>query len=326
MLHYFSAQKTMTIVQKARNTVEGFNTFYQKFLRRMTINDRAESTCKSYGRSLAAAALHFNCLPTQLNLDQVEEYLYQLKAQYAEASDNGFKFTICALRVAFRMEGLEELRLQLPSIRKRKKLPVVLSKQEMTAMMNIPCLMMHRVLIAVLYGCGLRCAEVRNIKVMDIDLHRALLHVRQGKGRKDRYVPLGKNLTGILERYLQIQKPITWLFQGKGRGSNSKRFFSVYEPQYGQRSVQWAIKRAAQLAGITKPLSVHSLRHTYATHLLEDGVNILTVQELLGHAHVRTTMMYLHVAQVNNRHKCSPLDTLEGLRVIGYVQGLLNFE
>ncbi len=317
----------MTIVQNAINTVEGFTAFYQKFLRRMTINDRAESTCKSYGRSLAAIALHFNCLPTSLQLGQVEEYLYLQKSKYGETSaDHCFKFTICALRFAFRMEGLEELRLQLPPIRKRKRLPVVLSKQEMTAMMNIPCLMMHRVLIAVLYGCGLRCAEVRNIKVMDIDLDRALLHVRQGKGRKDRYVAMGKNLTAILERYLHIQKPASWLFPGKRWGSNAKLFFSVFEPQYGQRSVQWAIKRAAQLAGITKPLSVHSLRHTYATHLLEDGVNILTVQQLLGHANVRTTMLYLHVAQVNNHPKCSPLDTLEGLRVIGCVQGVLGFE
>lgn len=316
----------MTTVQMACNTVEGFTAFYQKYLRRMAINDRAESTCTNYGRSLAAAALHFNCLPTSLNLGQVEEYLYLLKGKYGETSDNCFKFMICALRFVFRMEGLDELRLQLPSIRKRKKLPVVLSKQEMAAMMNIPCLMMHRVLIAVLYGCGLRCAEVRNIKVTDIDLQRALLHVRQGKNRKDRYVPMGKNLTGILERYLHIQKPVNWLFPGKRLGNSSKRFFSVFEPQYGQRSVQWAIKRAAQLAGITKPLSVHSLRHTYATHLLEDGVNILTIKEMLGHAHVRTTMLYLHVAQVNNHQKCSPLDTLEGLRVIGCVQGELRFE
>lgn len=292
----------------------------------MTINDRAESTCSSYGRSLAAIALYFNSLPTNLNLGQVEEYLYLLKGKYGETSDHCFKFTICALRVAFKMEGLDELRLQLPSIRKRKKLPVVLSKEEMTAMMNIPCLLMHRVLIAVLYGCGLRCAEVRNIKVTDIDLQRAVLHVRQSKNRKDRYVTMGKNLTAILERYLHIQKPANWLFPGYRWGKSSKRFFSAFEPQYGQRTVQWAIKRAAQLAGITKPLSVHSLRHTYATHLLEDGVNILTIKELLGHAHVRTTMMYLHVAQVNNRDKCSPLDTLEGLRVIGCEQGVLNFE
>lgn len=292
----------------------------------MTINDRAKSTCTSYARSLAATALHFNCLPTQLQLEQVQEYLYLVKDKYQESSDNYFKFVICSLRFAYRMEGLDELRLQLPVIRKRKKLPVVLSKQEMAAMMNVPCLMMHRVLIAVLYGCGLRCAEARNLKVGDIDFDRAVLHVRQSKGRKDRYVPLGKTLAHILVRYLAIHKPALWLFPGKRWSKTSVRFFSVFEPQYGQRTIQWAIKRAAQLAGIKKPLSVHSLRHTYATHLLEDGINILTIKELLGHANVRTTMIYLHVAQINNHIKCSPLDTLAGLRVIGSVQAELEFE
>ncbi|MFN8250874.1 MAG: tyrosine-type recombinase/integrase [Ferruginibacter sp.] len=316
----------MTIVETACKNVEGFHAFYQKFVRRMTISDRAESTCINYGRSLASAALYFNCLPTQLNIGQVEEYLFLLKGKYGEDSDNCFKFMICALRFAYKMEGMEVLRMQLPPLRKRKKLPVVLSKQEMTAMLNIPCLMRHRVLIAVLYGCGLRCAEVRNIKISDIDFDRAQLHVRQGKGRKDRYVPMGKNLTAILERYVQLHKPVSWLFPGKRWGSKGNVFISVFEPQYGQRSVQWAIKRAGQLAGITKPLSVHSLRHTYATHLLEDGVNILTIQQMLGHAHVRTTMLYLHVAQINNHQKCSPLDTLEGLKVIGTVQGMLDFD
>ncbi len=316
----------MTIVQNACNTIEGFAAFYQKFFQRMTITYRAPSTCTNYGRSLAAIALHCKCLPTQLTLGQVEEYLFLLKGKYGENSDSSFKFMICALRFAFKMEGMEVLRLQLPSIRKRRKLPVVLSKQEMSAMMNIPCLMMHRVLIAVLYGCGLRIAEARNIKVTDIDLDRALLHIRQGKGRKDRYVPMGKTLTGILEKYLQIKKPESWLFQGKRWGSNATIFFSVFEPQYGLRSIQWAVKRAAILAGITKTVSVHSLRHTYATHLLEDGVNILSIKEMMGHANVRTTMLYLHVAQINNHHKCSPLDTLEHLSVIGAVQGKLNFE
>ena len=109
-----------------------------------------------------------------------------------KTADNCFKFMICALRFAYKMEGMEVLRMQLPPFVKGQKLPVVLSKQEMTAMLNIPCLMRHRVLIAVLYGCGLRCAEVRNIKISDIDFDRAQLHVRQGKGRKDRYVPMGK--------------------------------------------------------------------------------------------------------------------------------------
>ena len=312
-------------MQQACKQVMGFEPFYQKFIRRMAINDRAESTCKNYGRSLANLAFHFNAVPTTLTLEQIEEYLYFVKEKTEIGSDNNFKFTIAALRFVFRMEGLDEIRLQLPSIRKKRKLPVVLSKQEMAAMMNIPCLLKHRVLIALLYGCGLRCGEVRNVKVTDIDLDSGVLHVRQAKGRKDRYMPLGKTLPVILEKYLKIQKPNTWLFPGQRWGKTETRFYSVFDKQFGQRSVQWAIKRAAQLAGIIKSVNVHSLRHTYATHLLEDGVNILTIRELMGHAHIRTTMIYLHVAQVNNRHARSPLDTLEGVSVIGSIQGEFNF-
>ncbi len=316
----------MTITETACREISGFETFYLKFLRRMSINDRADSTCKSYGRSLAALALYFNRIPTQLNQEEVEDYLYFTKQKFGSKSDNYFKFAICALRFVFRMEGMDELRLKLPAIKRRRKLPVVLSKEEMTAMMNIPCLLRHRVMIAILYGCGLRCAEVRNIKVTDIDFDRAVLHVRQGKGKKDRYMPLGNTLPVILRKYIKIEKPKNWLFPGSRWGKQSTRFFSVFENQFGQRSIQWAIKRAAMLAGICKPISVHSLRHTYATHLLEDGVNILTIKELLGHANVSTTMIYLHVAQIDNRHKCSPLDKLEGLKVIGCIQGEFIFE
>ena len=313
----------MTIVQLACKDVPGFEALYQKFLRRMSINDRAISTYNNYGRNLAALALHYKCMPTSLTLDEIEEYLYLLKQQSENGSLNTLKFTICALKFVFRMEGMDELRIQLPVIRNRRKLPVVLSKEEVASMMNIPCLLPHRLMIAILYGCGLRCGEVRNIKVTDIDLNRAVLHVRQGKGKKDRYMPLGKTLPVILKHYIKLMKPDGWLFPGKRWGVSSRRFFPVLGPQFATRSIQWAIKRAAHLAGIRKPVSVHSLRHTYATHLLEDGVNILTIRELMGHAHISTTMIYLHVAQVNNRNKCSPLDTLQGIRIIPAVQGEL---
>lgn len=316
----------MTILQQACLTVPGYEAFHKKFLRRITIHDRAVSTSNNYGRSLAAIAIHFNRLPTMLTLDEVEEYLYLAKQRYTGDSDNYFKFAICSLRFVFRMEGLDELRLKLPSIRRRRKLPVVLSKEEVTAMMNIPCLFKHRVMIALLYGCGLRCAELRNLKVTDIDLDRAVLLVRQGKGKKDRYVPLGNTLPIILKHYLESQKPKGWLLPGKRYGYNNNLFFTIVEPKYGQRSVQWAIKRAAQVAGIAKPVNVHSLRHTYATHLLEDGVNILTIKDLLGHSDISTTMVYLHVAQVDHKNKCSPLDNLQGLRVIQAIQIKLEFD
>ncbi len=313
----------MTIIQNACDTVIGFEILYKKFLRRMSINERALSTSTNYARSLASIALHYKCLPTKLSLDEIEEYLYIIKNKVEGDSCNRMKFAIYSLRFVFRMEGLDEIRLQLPVMRKKRKLPVVLSKEEMSAMINSPSLLSHRVLISLLYGCGLRCGEVRNIKLTDIDFDRCVLHVRQSKGRKDRYLPLGNSLPDILQQYIRIKKPESWLFPGCRNRNVSTRYFPISEKPFGQRSVQWAIKRAAHLAGILKPVSVHSLRHTYATHLLEDGVNILTIRELLGHALISTTMIYLHVAQINNKNKCSPLDTLEGVRAIGCVQTTL---
>jgi len=314
----------MTIVEQARNYVDGFETFYQKFLRKMFINDRAESTVTNYGRQLAALSIHYHRIPTALSLEQVEDYLFLIKQKREEESDNNFKFLVCGLRFVYRMEGMDELRLKLPVIRKRKKLPVVLSKEEVAAMINIPSLLKHRVMIALLYGCGLRCGEIRNLKDTDIDFQRAVVHVRQGKGKKDRYVPLGTTLPAILKKYMTLYKSSPWLFPGH-RPKKGGGFYTEFESKYGQRSVQWAVKRAAQLAGICKPVNVHSLRHTYATHLLEDGINILTIKEMMGHANVRTTMLYLHVAQISNSIKCSPFDTLKGIRLLLGVQTSFEF-
>lgn len=313
----------MTIVQSACAEVSGFEALYQKFLRRMSIIDRAISTCNNYGRCLAAIALFYMRLPTALTLDEIEEYLFIVKQKAANGSLNTMKFTIYALKFVFKMEGMDELSIKLPVINTRRKLPVVLSKEEVTAMMNIPCQLTHRVMIALLYGCGLRCGEIRNLKVTDIDFDRVVLHVRQGKGKKDRYMPLGITLPEILRRYIKIQKPKVWLFPGGGNLKPGNSFLTAFDNQHGKRSIQWAIKRAAGNAGISKSVSAHSLRHTYATHLLEDGIDILTIKELLGHACISTTMIYLHVAQVKNRNKCSPLDSLQGIRVIPAVQGEL---
>ncbi|MBX0331742.1 tyrosine-type recombinase/integrase [Pontibacter sp. HSC-14F20] len=130
-------------------------------------------------------ALHFNCLPTELDCDQLNDYLYLVKREHNTPSNSYFKFTVYSLRYVFRMEGLKDKRIELP---------VVLSKPEVKRLLSAPKLLKHRVLIATLYGCGLRCAEVRNLRLSDLDFDRRMLHVRQGKGGKDRYVPLSQHL------------------------------------------------------------------------------------------------------------------------------------
>lgn len=255
---------------------------------------------------MAKLALHFDCLPTRLDPDQVNDYLFLVKQEHPTASDSYFKFSVYSLRFVFRMEGLKDKLIELPSIKGEKTLPVVLSKPEVRRLLAAPKLLKHRVLLGLLYDCGLRCFEARNIQLSDLDFDRGMLHVRKGKGKKDRYLPLSGLLMRGLRSYIAAESPHQWLFNGRPEG----RAGGDFDCRYSQRGVQWVVKEARKEAGIQKHMTVHTLRHTYATHLLEDGLDIVSIKELLGHACIQTTMVYLHVAQSGRRKPFSPLDTL----------------
>ena len=310
-----------TILQQACETVPGFNELCQRFKQKLCISGKADSTFVNYSRQLAAIALYYNKVPTLLTTDEIDQYLYHIKQTYLTASETFFRLTVFALRYVFRMEGLAHRCIQLPELHCPKRLPVVLSKTEMVDMLNKPKQLKHRILIALLYGCGLRCAEVRNIKLGDIDFHRSMLHVRQGKGKKDRYVPLGNFLSLALKNFIEIYRPQTWLFFGFTRNNGGRDF----DKKFSQRGVQWAIREAAKLAGVKKAVNVHSLRHTFATHLLEDGLDLLSIKELLGHVRIETTLVYLHVTRFDKKHLFSPLDNLHGVRINQGIQSKLDF-
>jgi len=313
--------KKITLVQQASQTVPGFMELCQRFRQRLIINGGANSTYINYSRQLAAISLYYHRLPTLLSNAEIDSYLFYIKQRSICPSETIFKHTVFSLRYIFRIEGMAYEGIRLPVIRCPKKLPVVLSKSEMVEMLNKPRHFKHRILIALLYGCGLRCSEVRNIKVNDLDFHRATLHVRQGKGKKDRYVPLGNYLVIALKHFIEIYRPQTWLFNAvKKKGS-----MPDFDRKFSQRGIQWAIHEAAKLAGITKNVNVHSLRHTFATHLLEDGLDILSIKELLGHARIETTLIYLHIAQFDKKNKCSPIDNLQGVRISHGVQCKIDF-
>ena len=187
-----------------------------------------------------------------------------------------------------------------PEIEKNTKLPVVLNGSEVKALLKACKLLKHRLIIGLCYGCGLRCSEVRNIQVADADLERGMLHVKQGKGSKDRCLPLGKMLCRGIAQYISAEHPLKYLFEG-----NTEQGMS-------QRGTQWVVGEAVKRAGVRKEVHTHTLRHSYATHLLEQGVNILTIKDLLGHAFIETTMVYLHIAKPSPQTVFSPLDTLYG--------------
>lgn len=288
----------ITLVSKACAEVQGFDELYRRLERRMHTQGRSESTKKNYARHLAQIALHFNCIPTVLSEDQVEDYLEGLVLK-GSPSKSYFKHTVYGLRFLFRLEGLNDKRVQLPNIKQDKKLPIVLSRDEVKAMIKTADLLKHRLLIGLLYGCGLRCGEVRTIRLHDIDLSRGMLLIRKTKGNYDRYVPLGNLLIKGIQQYIESSGATDFLFTG-----------TDYDKTFSQRGVQWVVKNLCKKSGIRKEVNTHTLRHTYATHLLEDGLDIVSIKELLGHTNIETTMMYLHIAKLGRKAPFSPLDNL----------------
>jgi site-specific recombinase XerD len=295
------------IINQAKREVLGFEELLARFERTVSVLGRSRSTYENYARHVAAISLYFGKIPTQLDPEQVQDYLFFQQKKSKTPSQTYFKHCVYGLRFLLKSEGLPYEYLRLPSIKHEKKLPVVLSKQEVWAMLQGAKLLKHRILIGLLYGCGLRCMEARSVRLQDLDFDRKQLKVVQGKGQKDRYLPLSDHLIRGLKKYIQAEKPKDYLFNGQplpGGGGGD------FDNRYSQRGVQWAVKQAAKFIGITKEVHTHTLRHSYATHLLEDGMDIITLKDLLGHQNLETTLEYLQIAQLETQKKFSPLDTL----------------
>ena len=250
---------------------------------------------------MAKVSLHFGKSILDLDPDEVNAFLFHL-AKEKKASSTYFKHTVYGLRFFFRLYGLEDRVLRLPTVNSDRKVPVVLSGEELKKLFAAPQRLKQRVLLALIYSAGLRVSEVCNLKISDIDSDRMQIRVVKSKGKYDRYVPLSQMLLNGLRKYLRSAMPSVYLFNGRTKG----------EP-LGTGAVQQSFRLAIEKTGIIKDVSVHSLRHTYATHLLEQGVDIVTIKELLGHANIQTTMVYLHVAKVNRVNAHSPLDKLYSL-------------
>lgn len=245
-------------------------------------------------------ALHFGCCPSELDKEQVLDYLRYLKNQKRTPSESYFKHTVYGLRALYKLYGLEDKHFVLPQIERPKKLPVVLSQQEIKRLIAAAKLLKHRMLIALAYDCGLRRGELLNLEVKDIDLDRKMLHVRQGKGRKDRYVPIGEVTLRGIKTYLKTENPKEYLFYKRNAQGEVSR--------YSESAVQFALNQAKRRAGLHKNITSHTLRHSYATHLLEMGLDIVSLKDLLGHSAIETTMMYLHISRIGRQTAFSPLD------------------
>lgn len=183
--------------------------------------------------------------------------------------------------------------------RSEKKLPNVLSKQEVKLILESLQNTKHKAMLSLIYACGLRRSELLNIKPQDILSDRKLLHIKQSKGKKDRIVPLSDKLLEMLRDYYKTYKPIVWLFEGQQEGET-----------YSERSLELVFKNALKQSGIKKPATLHWLRHSYATHLLESGTDLRYIQELLGHKSSKTTEIYTHVSTQSIQQIKSPFDDL----------------
>ena len=288
-----------TIVQKAVQTIEGFDRVYKTLFQQTVLRGQSNSTLQNYIRRIAIISLHFNRLPEDISDDEINEYLTSLALASNSPSRSSFKHMVYGLRYYYRHLGLNKRAVNLPSLKRDTRLPVILNRTELKELFKTPTLLKHRIVLTLIYSAGLRSQEVINLKLSDIDFERKTIHIRQSKYKKDRIVPLSDYMAKGLKKYISVEHPHVWLFNGK-----------ELDGRYSAKGLSWIMRETLKKTSIRKKVNLHSLRHSYATHLLEDGVNIVTIKNLLGHATIQTTMIYLHVAQLPDKPPHSPLDTL----------------
>jgi integrase/recombinase XerD len=270
----------------------------------LQIRNYAPATVECYVRSVAEFAKHFNRPPDQLGPEEIRAWqLFLIREKKVKTSS--YIQAVCGLRFFYSNTLNRKIDIdRIPLPRYEKKLPVILSKEEVKAMLEAPRNLGHRAILATLYGCGVRVSEATNLKVNDLDGVRKVISIRGGKGHKDRQVMLAPPLREVLVAYYRWKRPTDWLFPG-----------AKPDCPISRETVFDTCRKAARLAGIAKPVHPHSLRHAFATHLLEDGVNLLVIQALLGHKNLRTTARYLHVADSTIRSTRSPLELLGSLNL-----------
>jgi site-specific recombinase XerD len=240
--------------------------------------------------------------PDKLGLEDIYTYQAYL-IRNRKVAENTFNLYVAALKFLYGRTLKRNWEIDMIPYHKRsKRLPTVLNREEVVKLYKAVSYIKHKAMILTLYSTGIRASELARVKVSDIDSKRMLIRIDQGKNRKDRYVGLSEKLLKILKEYWRSAKvkPKTWLFPGR---SGSKPI--------NRNSVRHMVNKAKEVAGIKKPVTTHTLRHSFATHQLEDGVDIRKIQLMLGHRSLRTTAVYLHVASNYLEGTSNPLDTLD---------------
>jgi integrase/recombinase XerD len=271
----------------------------QRFLDDLRLRNYSPRTLECYVAAVVRFARHFGRSPEELGPEEVRAFQLHL-LDHDHASWSRFNQIVCALRFLYRVTlGRPDVVKMIPFGKRPKTLPAVLSRQEVLELFAALPDNAYRTLVRTTYACGLRISEVLRLRVADIDSQRGVLVVRQGKGQKDRLVPLSPALLDELRAYWRRFRPGDWLFPGKKPG----RHLNI-------NALQRTFARLVRRLGLRKGVSMHTLRHSYATHLLEAGVDVVTLQRLLGHRDLSTTARYLHVSTQHLQRTPSPLDGL----------------
>ncbi len=269
----------------------------EKFKQWLRSKRYSESTLTTYSEALKSFLVFYREKPiADITNEDVIVYNneYILKNNLSISYQNQ---TINSIKLFFKIIHDSKIVIEeLHRPKNAKKLPNVLSKEETFLLINITANLKHKTLLALIYSSGLRISEAINMKITDIDSQRMLIHVKNAKGKKDRYTLLSTKVLDLLREYYTVYKPKTYLFEGQ------------YGKQYSSRSAQSVLQQSAKKAGITKQISLHTLRHSFATHLLESGTDLRYIQDLLGHSSPKTTMIYTHVTSTSLRKINNPFD------------------
>jgi site-specific recombinase XerD len=271
-----------------------------EFIKTLTLKNYSPNTIRTYKSMLQEFLEYYKKLdPAKITEEQIRDYLLfllderKISISYQNQSINAIKFYYEQILG----RPVRTYYIQRP--KKEKILPNVLSEQEVLQILNNTDNLKHKTILSLIYSAGLRRGELINLKIKDIDSQRMYVIIRQGKGRKDRYSILSEKVLELLRRYVKQYKPVIWLFEGQFGG------------QYGASSIQHILKDAVAASKIRKRVTVHTLRHCFATHLLERGTDIRYIQELLGHQSSKTTEIYTHITQRGLGKIKSPLDSFD---------------
>lgn len=273
----------------------------ERMIREMQLGNYSQSSIKTYTSMLSKIVKHFDIPLGEINHDQVKDYLHH-RIVVEKISTSTVNQTISAFKILQQDvlgRNWESIKIKRP--RGNRKLPVVLSLEEVEKLITATLNLKHKALLALAYSSGVRREEAQQLKPANIDSSRMQVHVINGKGRKDRYTILSQKALELLRTYYKAVRPSVYLFETRQKKGSC----------LSASSLDKIVKHSAEKAGIRKRISFHTLRHSFATHLLEKGVNIKLIKKFLGHSSIRTTMIYLHIANVEPGSIDSPLDDLD---------------